>query len=173
MKREVEEDEEEFEQQKQRRLERIRDDLLSKLREYGQGGIFMEIVKYLSIEDAYALSKLDEEINMYFHKHGVWEEYAQDYLWRYFHKKLEDVLREYFTVYPRTPVNYLWILLCYDTLIMSFSTEPRGVFFNFAGTPPDASPDLYMGLDLRTRKSPYWNTILGFRQIFGPILNAC
>lgn len=111
-KRDVEEkDEEEFEPHKQRRLERIRDTLISQLRDYGQGRILMEIVKYLSVEDAYALSLMDDELRVYFHEYGVWEEYARDYLWRTEKVRLDDVLKMF--KFMTDDWNYLWVLLCY------------------------------------------------------------
>jgi hypothetical protein len=111
MKREGSEDEEDFEQHKQRRLDRIRDTLITQLRDYGQGSILVEIVKYLSVEEAYALSLMDDELRLYFHKNGVWEEYARDYLWRTEKVRLDDVISMFrFRV---NDWNYLWVLICY------------------------------------------------------------
>ena len=114
-KRDVEEEEEggeeEFEQHKQRRLERIRDTLITRLRDYGQGHFLMEIVKYLSVGDAYSLSLMDDELRLYFHKYGVWEEYARDYLWRTEKVRLEDVIEMF--KFRTDDWNYLWVLICY------------------------------------------------------------
>lgn len=112
MKREgsEEEQEEEFEQHKQRRLERIRDTLITQLRDYGQGAILMEIVKYLSVEDAYALSQMDKELNRFFREHGVWEAYATDRLRRIWRTHPETLIARFELDYV-PHVNYLWLLL--------------------------------------------------------------
>jgi hypothetical protein len=62
MKREHNEEEEEEQVGfKQRRLFRLREDFVSKIRAHVGAHYFVEIVKYLSIQDAYRLSKLGKK----------------------------------------------------------------------------------------------------------------
>lgn len=109
-KRDVEHKEDE--RHTRRRLFRLRDDFLSKIRAHAGAGVFVEIVKFLNLDEAYALSKLDAEIELYFHKHGVWETYAESYLMRFFRTDIDTVV-SYFHLPPDTRPNYLWIMVIF------------------------------------------------------------
>jgi hypothetical protein len=113
MKRELshddeEDDEKEEQSLKHTRLYRLRDDFLSKIRSHAGAGVFTEIVKYLTLAEAYSLSRMDPEINLYFHKRGVWKEYVQEYLRKNFRLGV-TVLVSMFHLPQNQQPNYLWM----------------------------------------------------------------
>lgn len=110
-KRDVEDEEhKEDDRHTRRRMFRLRDDFLSKIRAHVGAHYFIAIVKYLTVEEAYQVSNLNVEIERYFHTYGVWQEYARDYFRRNGDRRLDDVVRDFGLAHKRT-INYFWIVL--------------------------------------------------------------